>query len=99
MLGIIKKLSDAGIPSPAGKEHWNKRAIETMLENAKYTGTVALLDSATQEYEYKMKECHPPIITDSEFRAVQEEKKKRSNIVVNDDVMHRSSKKYSSKKK
>ncbi|WP_330584596.1 recombinase family protein [Herbinix luporum] len=99
VLGIIKKLSDAGIPSPAGKEQWNKRAIETMLENEKYTGTVTLLDSATQEYEYQMKECHPPIITESEFRAVQEEKKKRSNIVINNDGTHRSSKKYSSKKK
>ncbi len=99
MIGIIKKLSDAGIPSPAGKEQWNKRAIETILENEKYTGTVTLLDSATQEYEYQVKECHPPIITESEFRAVQEEKKKRSNIVINDDGTHRSSKKYSSKKK
>ena len=99
VLGIIKKLSEAGIPSPAGKEQWNKRAIEKMLENEKYTGTVTLLDSATQEYEYQMKECHPPIITESEFRAVQEEKKKRSNIVTDDDGTHRSSKKYSSKKK
>jgi site-specific DNA recombinase len=98
VLGIIKKLSDAGIPSPAGKEQWNKRAIETMLVNEKYTGTVTLLDSVTQEYEYQMKECHPPIITESEFRAVQEEKKKRSNIVSDDDGTHRSSKKYSSKK-
>lgn len=99
VLGIIKKLSASGIPSPAGKEQWNKRAIETMLENEKYTGTVTLLDSATQKYEFQMKECHPPIITLSEFRAVQEEKKKRSNIVTDDDGKHRSSNKYSSKKK
>lgn len=99
MLGIIKKLSDAGIPSPTGKDTWNKRSIEKMLENEKYTGTVSLLDSATQQYEFQMKECHPPIITESEFRAVQEEKKKRSNIIINDDGTHRSSKKYSSKKK
>lgn len=99
VLGIIKKLSEAGIPSPAGKEQWNKRAIEKMLENEKHTGTVSLLDSATHEYEFQMKECHPPIITESEYRAVQEEKKKRSNIVTDDDGTHRSSKKYSSKKK
>jgi predicted site-specific integrase-resolvase len=99
VLGIIKKLSDAGIPSPTGKECWNKRSIEKMLENEKYTGTVTLLDSSTQEYEYQMKECIPPIITESEFRSVQEEKKKRSNIVTDDDGTHRSSKKYSSKKK
>jgi len=99
VLGIIKKLSNAGIPSPTGKGTWSKRSIEKMLENEKYTGTVMLLDSATQEYRYQMKDCHPPIITESEFRAVQEEKKKRSNIVIGNDGKHRSSKKYSSKKK
>ena len=99
VLGIIKKLYDAGVLSPTGKEKWNKRTIETMLSNEKYTGTVTLLDSATQEYEYQMKECIPPIITESEFRAVQEEKKNRSNIVTDDEGTHRSSKKYSSKKK
>ena len=99
VIGIIKKLFDTGIPSPSGKEKWNKRAIETMIANEKYTGTVTLLDSATQEYQYQMKECYPPIITESEFRAVQEEKKKRSNIVTGDGGTRRSSKKYSSKKK
>ena len=99
VLGIIKKLYDAGILSPTGKEKWNKRTIETMLSNEKYTGTVTLLDSATQEYEYQMKECIPPIINENEFRAVQEQKKKRSNIVTDDEGTHRSSKKYSSKKK
>jgi site-specific DNA recombinase len=67
-------------------------------ENEKCTGTVTLLDSATQEYEYQMKECHPPMIAESEFGAVQEEKKKRSSIVTNDKGTQRSSKKYSSKK-
>ena len=99
VLGIIKNLSEAGVSSPTDKEQWNKRTVDIMLANEKYTGTVTLLDSATQEYEYQMKECHPPIITESEFRAVQEEKKKRSNIVTDDDGTHRSSKKYSSKKK
>ena len=99
VLGIIKKLYDVGILSPTGKEKWNKRTIETMLSNEKYTGTVTLLDSATQEYAYQMKECIPPIITESEFQAVQEEKKRRSNIFTNDEGTHRSSKKYSSKKK
>ena len=98
VLGIIKKLSDAGISSPTGKEKWSKRAIEKMLQNEKYTGTVTLLDSSTQEYEYQIKDNHPPIITENEFRSVQEEKKKRSNIVTDDDGTHRRSKKYSSKK-
>ena len=99
VLGIIKKLSDTGIASPSGKEKWNKRAIETILANEKYTGTVTLLGSATQEFAYQMKECIPPIITESEFRAVQDTKKMRSNVVTDDDGTHRSNKKYSSKRK
>ncbi|NLP15839.1 MAG: recombinase family protein [Clostridiales bacterium] len=92
------RLADVFIDVASAKEKWNKRAIETMIANEKYTGTVTLLDSATQEYQYQMKECYPPIITESGFRAVQEEKK-RSNIVTGDGGTRRSSKKYSSKKK
>jgi DNA invertase Pin-like site-specific DNA recombinase len=99
VLGIIKKLSEAGMPSPTGKEKWSKRSIEKMLENEKYTGTVTLLDSSTQEYEYQIKDNHPPIITENEYRSVQEERMKRSNIVTDHDGTHRSSNKYSSKKK
>lgn len=36
---------------------------------------ITLLDSATKQYEFQMKECHPPIITESEFRVVQDERK------------------------
>lgn len=99
MLGIIKKLADEEILSPTGKKKWNKRAIETMLVNEKYSGTVTLLDSITQEYSYQVKDCVPPIITEGEFLAVQEAKKKRSNIVTDGDGTHRSCKKYSSKRK
>lgn len=99
VLGIIKNLADANIPSPTGKEKWNKHAIEKMLENEKYTGTVTLFDSVTQEHAYQMKDCIPPIITESEFRSVQEEKRKCSNVVTDENGTHRSSKKYSSKKR
>ena len=99
VLGIVKKLAEGGIPSPTGKEKWNKRAIEIMLVNEKYTGTVTLLDSASHEVAYQVKECIPPIITESEFRAVQETKKNRSNIVIDNEGTHRSNRKYSSKKK
>ena len=99
VLGIIRKLHDAGVPSPTGKEKWNKHMIETMLSNEKYTGTVTLLDSATQEYAYQMKECIPPIITESEFRAVQDSLKARSNVTINEDGERcRKSTKYSSKR-
>lgn len=55
VLGIIKKLFESVIPSPTGKEKWNKRSIETMLSNEKYIGTVTLLDSATQKFLYQLK--------------------------------------------
>lgn len=93
------KSSPMQIFHPLQERKMKKRVIETMIASEKYTGTVTLLDSATQEYQYQMKESYPPIITESEFRAVQEEKKKRSNIVTDDGGTHRSSKRYSSKKK
>jgi hypothetical protein len=65
--------------------------------NEKYTGTVTLMDSVSREFAYQIKECIPPIITEDEFRAVQEAKKKRSNVVTDENGTHRSSKKYSSK--
>ena len=56
-------------------------------------------NSASHEVAHQMKECIPPIITESEFRAVQEAKKWRSNVVIDDNGTHRSNRKYSSKKK
>lgn len=58
-----------------------------------------MLNSASHEVAHQMKECIPPIITESEFRAVQEVKKRRSNVVIDDNGTHRSNRKYSSKKK
>lgn len=98
-LALSKNFPIQVLHHPSGKEKWNKRAIETILANEKYTGTVTLLDLATQEFAYQMKECIPPIITESEFRAVQDAKKMRSNVVTDDDGTHRSNKKYSSKRK
>ena len=99
VLGIIKNLHKKEIPSPTGKEKWRKRTIEKMLKNEKYIGTVTLLDLATQEYYYQMKEAHPQFISDEDFRKVKSEKKKRSNIITDDNGRpHRSNNKYSSKR-
>lgn len=99
VLGIIKNLHKKEIPSPTGKEKWRKRTIEKMLKNEKYIGTVTLLDLATQEYYYQMKEAHPQLISDEDFRKVKSEKKKRSNIITDDNGRpHRSNNKYSSKR-
>lgn len=100
VLGIIKELKQKGISSPAGKPQWSKRAIENILTNEKYVGTVRLTDSFTKEYEYLVKDNHPPIITEDVFQNAQETKQRRSNIVTDENgTTHRSNKKYSSKKK
>ena len=52
------------------------RTIEKMLENEKYIGTVTLLDSATQEYYYQMKEVHPQLISDEKLPESQIRKEK-----------------------
>lgn len=61
VIGIIKKLSDAGILSPTGKEKWSKHSIEKMLANEKYTGTVTLLDSVTQDYANVSRQSSPKV--------------------------------------
>lgn len=77
----------------------NKERRDGDIFPQRKTDTVTLLDSYKQEYEYQIKDNHPPIVTENEFRSVQEEKKKRTNIVTDESGTHRSSKKYSSKKK
>ena len=99
VVGIIKELAEHQIPSPSGKETWSKRSVENILTNEKYIGTVRLIDPITQDREYVIMDCHPPIITEDEFRSVQEEKKRRSNIVRDENGTHRKSVKYSSKGK
>ncbi len=100
VVGIIKKLQEEGIPSPTGKETWSKLSIDKMLKNEKYMGIVTLEDSFVSRQKYRMTEANPPIITESEFRAVQEAREKRSNVVRDEDgIVHRKSTKYSSKRK
>ena len=100
VVGIIKKLQDEGIPSPTGKEKWSKLSIDKMLKNEKYMGIVTLEDSLVPGQKYRMTEANPSIITESEFRAVQEAREERSNVVRDEDgTVHRKSTKYSSKRK
>ena len=94
ILKIIRELKNRDIKSPTGKDLWNKRSIDTMLSNEKYTGRVILLkNNDTSSYEYK--DHHEGIISEDIFSTVQAEKAKRSNI----ENGKRKSKKYSSKSK
>lgn len=100
VVGIIKELSKRKILSPKGKENWNKRSIEWILSNVKYTGNVELLKSSKSEVHYLASGSHPAIISKEVFEAVQVEMVQRSNVIRNENgTAKRKSEKYSSKKK
>lgn len=100
VVGIIKELSKRKILSPKGKENWNKRSIEWILSNEKYTGNVELLKSSKSEVHYLASGSHPAIISKEVFEAVQVEMVQRSNVIRNENgTAKRKSEKYSSKKK
>ena len=93
VVGIIKQLKAKKILSPTGKESWNKRSIENILSNKKYTGTTILTVEGDQ---YVKPDNHPAIISSEAFEAVQVQRSLRSNISTNQDgVSTRKSVKYS----
>ena len=98
VVGIIKELAKRRIFSPKGKENWNKRSIEWILSNEKYTGNVELLKSSKSEVHYLASGSHPAIISKEVFETVQMEKGRRSNLVRDKNGSKRKSEKYSSKK-
>ena len=54
----------------AGKLKWSKKAIENMLVNYKYVGSVYLKNSLNKEQAYLIKKPHPAIILEENFDAV-----------------------------
>ena len=98
VVGIIKELAKRRIFSPKGKENWNKRSIEWILSNEKYTGNVELLKTSKSEVHYLASGSHPAIISKEVFEMVQMEKGRRSNLVRDKNGSKRKSEKYSSKK-
>ncbi len=99
VVGIIKELKKRKILSPKGKENWNKRSIEWILSNEKYTGDVELLKSSKSAVHYLASGNSPAIISKKVFEAVQIEKGQRSNVVRGENGVKRKSEKYSSKRK
>ena len=81
---IADGLAQQGIPSPTGKDKWNRETIDKLLSNEKYTGRVLLQktvdgrDNAGYERRYLYSDVHEAIISDELFRSVQEEKFRRS---------------------
>ena len=49
-LAIAKKLTDAGIPSPTGREKWYEGTVRSILKNEKYKGCALLQKTFTPDF-------------------------------------------------
>ena len=88
--GIAKKLTERGIPSPAGKSVWYSGTVESILTNEKYKGDALLqktfcVNFLTKEMkrnegelpQYYVEQSHPAIVSPEVFDEVQLELKRR----------------------
>ena len=111
IIGIIKELESRSIKSPSGKTKWCKRTIDTILSNEKYTGNVIAFKSYNSGYpdtkrimnkgekeQFEAIGCNPAIISEEQYKKVQEERVKRSNVIKTDDKVQRKNTHYSSKR-
>ena len=88
--GIAKRLTERGIPSPAGKQVWYSGTVESILTNEKYKGDALLqktfcVNFLTKEMkrnagelpQYYVEQSHPAIVSPEVFDEVQQELKRR----------------------
>lgn len=81
---IAKRLSDTGIPSPAGLDIWQRATIESILQNEKYYGAALLQKQFCADFRtkkmvpnrgelpmYYVEKDHEPIATKEVFAEVQ----------------------------
>ena len=91
--GIAKMLTAEHIPTPAGKEKWRSKTIESILTNEKYRGSARLQKKFTVDFltkkmkpnegevpQYYIEESHEAIIDPAEWDAVQDEMERRKAI-------------------
>ena len=84
-LAIAKKLTDAGIPSPTGREKWYEGTVRSILKNEKYKGCALLQKTFTPDFltkkavvndgtvpQYYVEDSHPAIIAPDQFALVQD---------------------------
>ena len=89
---IAKHLSQQGIPTPAGKQVWQRATVESILRNEKYKGAALLQKSFTVDFlqkktkinegevpQYYVEHSHEAIIAPAEWDKVQLELAKRKN--------------------
>lgn len=83
---ICKALTDAGIPTPGGKEKWAVSTVMSILENEKYAGNALLQKKYCEDFltkkmvknegqvpQYFVTESHPAIISQEVYDLVQSE--------------------------
>lgn len=91
--GIAKMLTAEHISTPAGKEKWRSKTIESILTNEKYRGSARLQKKFTVDFltkkmkpnegevpQYYIEESHEAIIAPEEWDAVQDEFERRKTI-------------------
>lgn len=89
---IATGLERRGIPSPTGRPKWNREAIDKLLSNEKYTGSVLLQKTVSicgsqfqnngELAKVLIKNHHDAIISIENFEKVQQLKKERSKAPV-----------------
>ena len=87
---IAKHLTQQGIPTPAGKQVWQKATVESILRNEKYKGAALLQKTFTVDFlqkktkvnegevpQYYVEHSHEAIIKPEEWEKVQLELARR----------------------
>lgn len=88
---IARHLTESGIPTPGGKQTWQRATVESILRNEKYKGSALLQKKYTVDFltktmkvnegevpQYYVEDSHPAIIRPEEWEAVQAEISRRS---------------------
>lgn len=99
--GIAKQLTNDGIKTPGGKDHWSISTVKSILGNEKYKGDALLQKSYTVDYltkktkvnegeipQYYVEGDHEAIIAPETFDLVQREMKKRGNGIMYHSGVH-----------
>ncbi len=89
---IARHLTEQRIPTPAGKEKWQRQTIESILRNEKYRGSALLQKKFTVDFlqkrmkvnegevpQYYVEHSHEAIIEPEEWEKVQLELARRKN--------------------
>lgn len=89
---IAKHLTQQGIPTPAGKQVWQRATVESILRNEKYKGAALLQKKFTVDFlqkkmkvnegevpQYYVEHSHAAIIDPDEWERVQLELARRKN--------------------